>query len=389
MEQWKEELEKAFEGGLMKLVLSNPKKDYPYRRVVFVRKKIGFQRENYTDTQVFHENLTAAKAFTAAAELFGESYKQMNGTGEDVQGGFELEYRFSKGGKVFGGRKSAEKTKPQDTGHNRTKKYLIPEGSPLPALQDMGIFTKEGKVVNSMQDKFRQINRFAEMVDDGFDALPTDRPIHIIDFGCGKSYLTFILYYYFTEIKKREVRITGLDLKKDVIENCNRAAKRYGYENLHFQAGDVKDFVSDTPVDMVVTLHACDTATDYALAFAIKQKASLILSVPCCQHELNKQMKTDELTVLTRYGIVKERTAALLTDAIRADLITASGYKTQILEFVDMSHTPKNLLIRATKCFQPVTVKRQMLAEVKRATEAFSVKPTLQKLLEEEQEQSK
>ena len=389
MEQWKEELEKAFEGGLMKLVLSNPKKDYPYRRVVFVRKKNGFQRENHTDTQVFHENLTTEQAFTAAAELFGESYKQMNGTGEDAQGGFELEYRFSKGGKVFGGRKSAEKTKLQDTGHNRTKKYLIPEGSPLPALVDMGIFTKEGKVVNSMQDKFRQINRFTEMVDDGFDALPTDRPIHIIDFGCGKSYLTFILYYYFTEIKKREVRITGLDLKKDVIENCNRAAKRYGYENLHFQAGDVKDFVSDTPVDMVVTLHACDTATDYALAFAIKQKASLILSVPCCQHELNKQMKSDELSVFTRYGIVKERTAALLTDAIRADLITASGYKTQILEFVDMSHTPKNLLIRATKCFQPVTVKRQMLAEVKRATEAFSVKPTLQKLLEEEQEQSK
>ena len=384
MKQWKEELEKAFEDGLSKLILSNPKKDYPYRRVTFVKKEKGFQRENYTDTQVFHENLTSEEACKAAGELFGESLKQMNGVGEDAQGGFELEFRFSKGGKVFGGRKSAQKTKPQDTEHNRTKKYLIPEGSPLPALTDMGIFTKEGKLVASMQDKVRQINRFAEMVDDGFDALPTDRPIHILDFGCGKSYLTFILYYYFTEIKKREVRITGLDLKKDVIENCNRAAKRYGYENLHFQAGDVKDFVSETPVDMVVTLHACDTATDYALAFAIKQKASLILSVPCCQHELNKQMKSDELSVLTRYGIVKERTAALLTDAIRADLITASGYKTQILEFVDMSHTPKNLLIRATKCFQPVTVKRQMLAEVKRATEAFSVKPTLLALLQEE-----
>lgn len=386
MNDYTDEIRGYFLGGLKRLICSNPAgRDEAYRRVVFVRKDNGFQQESYTKTQVFHKNLTAEEAAEEAVKLFGAHMRQLNLTVDEQGETVTVEYKLSKGGKVFVTKhKEAAPVKEQPLSHNRAKKYLIPEGSPLPALTDMGIFTKEGKVVASMQDKFRQINRFAEMVDDGFEALPKDRPIHIIDFGCGKSYLTFILYYYFTEIKKREVRITGIDLKKDVIENCNRAAERYGYENLHFQAGDVKDFVTDTPVDMVVTLHACDTATDYALAFAVKQKASLILSVPCCQHELNKQMKTDELTVLTRYGIVKERTAALLTDAIRADLITASGYKTQILEFVDMSHTPKNLLIRATKCFQPVTVKRQMLAEVKRATEAFSVKPTLQRLLEEE-----
>ena len=384
MSDYSSEIREVFKGGLRRLICSNPAgKAEPYRRIVYVRKNNGFQQESYTEKQVFHKNLTPDEAAESVLALFGEHMRQLNLEIDEDGMTVSVEYKMSKGGKIFTTRKKDNAAvKEQPLSHNRAKNYLITEGSDVPPLVDMGIFTKDGKVVNSMQDKFRQINRFAEMVDDGFDALPTDRPIHIIDFGCGKSYLTFVLYYYFTEIKKREVRITGLDLKKEVIENCNRAAERYGYENLHFQAGDVKDFVSDTPVDMVVTLHACDTATDYALAFAVKQKASLILSVPCCQHELNKQMKTDELSVLTRYGIVKERTAALLTDAIRADLITACGYKTQLLEFVDMSHTPKNLLIRATRCFQPVTVKRQMLAEVKRAAEAFSVKPTLWKLLE-------
>lgn len=391
-----EELKAFFRDGAVRLVCSNAVKqaDNPYRRIVFVRKVNGYQQENYTEKQVFHKNLSAEEAAEEAIRIFESVMRQMNLTVEKDGVIRSIEWKRSKGGKVFrtehmvsgddgaAAKQASARNISETESHNRIKNYLIPEGTVIPPLVDMGIFTKEGKVVASMQDKFRQINRFVEMVEDGFEALPKDKVIHILDFGCGKSYLTFILYYYFTEIKKREVRITGLDLKADVIENCNRAAAAYGYRNLHFEVGDVNAFESRTDIDMVVTLHACDTATDYALYHAIRFKASLILSVPCCQHELNRQMKTDELSLLTHYGIIKERTAALVTDAIRANLLTANGYKAQVLEFVDMSHTPKNLLIRATKCFQPVNVKKKAMDEVRKTMQAFDLKPTLVTLLE-------
>lgn len=384
MDDFVEKINQYYLNGLTKLICSNPaSKAEPYRRIVFQKKKEGYQQECYTEKQVFHKNMSADEAAAETIRLFGTHMRQLNLFIRDTAGEYTVEYRFSKAGKVFVSvNRENGAAKPEELAHNRKKNYLIPEGTVIPALVDMGIFTKEGKVVASMQDKFRQINRFVEMVEDGFEALPKDRPIHILDFGCGKSYLTFILYYYFTEIKKKEVHITGLDLKADVIANCNRAAKAYGYENLHFEVGDVNAFESRTDIDMVVTLHACDTATDYALYHAIRFKASLILSVPCCQHELNKQMKTEELSILTRYGIIQERTAALLTDAIRANMLIANGYKAQVLEFVDMSHTPKNLLIRATRCFQPPSVKRRALEEAEQAMQAFAVRPTIVKLLE-------
>ncbi len=233
--------------------------------------------------------------------------------------------------------------------HNREKKYILQEGKPVEFLVGLGVQSKEGIIAKNRYDKFRQINRYLEYIEDVLDTLPVDRPIRIIDFGCGKSYLTFALYYYLKVLQNRDLEVLGLDLKKDVIEHCNRLAQEYGYDKLHFQVGDISSFEGWTEVDMVVSLHACDTATDYALEKAVKWGAKVIMAVPCCQHEVNKQIKCEELEPVLQYGIIKERISALLTDAIRADILTQQGYDTQILEFIDMEHTPKNLLIRAVK----------------------------------------
>lgn len=363
-----------------KVVLSNPSADAAYRRIVFVRKPAGYQREAYTQTQVFHANIAAGELGGAIDEAF-EKYRQCN----LFYASRTAEVKKSKSGKrMYSEGKAAAPGKEDHTSHDRQKQYVIPEGTVVPPLVDMGVFTKEGKVVASMHDKFRQINRFVEIVAQSAESLPSDRPIRIVDFGCGKSYLTFILYYFFTEIRGTEVIITGLDLKEDVIRNCNAAAERYGYRNLTFAVGDVGEYVNREPVDMVVTLHACDTATDFALYHAICGRAKLILSVPCCQHEMNKTMSTEKLPILGRYGIVKERMAALMTDAIRANLLTACGYKTQVLEFVDLSHTPKNLLLRATAVLQPKSVRERALREAEELLEMLGCEQKLHALLRED-----
>ena len=267
--------------------------------------------------------------------------------------------------------------------HNRTKKYVLQEGVPVPFLVDLGVMTAEGKVVKSRYDKFRQINRFLEFIEDVLPNLDPNRTNTIIDFGCGKSYLTFAMYYYFRELKKLDVNIIGLDLKEDVIAICNGLAEKYGYEKLHFYQGDIASYTGRDAVDMVVTLHACATATDYALEKAVKWNAKVILSVPCCQHELNRQIANKELYPIMDYGILKERMAALLTDEIRAKLLENAGYETQILEFIDMEHTPKNLLIRAVKRQEG---SKKLPEELKACMEAYHVKPTLADLLAEKEE---
>ena len=264
-------------------------------------------------------------------------------------------------------------------GHNRKKEYIFNEGDIIEPMIDMGILTSEGKVVRTMYDKFKQINRFAQIIDDVIKDKGY-RNLNIIDFGCGKSYLTFILYYYFTEVKHMNVTMTGLDLKEDVIKHCNEAAAKYGYDGLHFEVGDINGYHSDKPVDMVITLHACDTATDYALEKAVRWNASVILSVPCCQHELNRQIKNETLAPILEYGILKERFSAILTDGLRAQMLESKGYDTQILEFIDMEHTPKNLLIRAVKN-ENKKYSEQQKAAWEACIEAFHVKPTLQKEL--------
>ena len=383
MQAEKSELQKIIQtiwsSELYKIILSNPTGEGNYRKIVLNRQKKGWQAEQYTEKQVFHENLPEGKVQDYLMENMSNAFRQCGAW----DGTFEHTVRISKKGKVTGMKKRTAQTEAPKakTENNRKKNYLLEEGTVIPPLVDMGIFTAEGKVVRSMYDKYRQINRFVELIDDEIDALPKDQTIRIIDFGCGKSYLTFILYYYLVELKKRDVEITGLDLKADVIAHCNKAAEKYGYDKLHFQVGDIGGYETEEQIDMVISLHACDTATDYALYHAIRWKEKLIFSVPCCQHELNKQMKSDNLSILTRYGIVKERTAALMTDAIRGNLLTESGYRTQLLEFVDLSHTPKNLLIRAVRSMIPASAKKQARAEVDAIEKEFGLQPTLDTLL--------
>lgn len=237
--------------------------------------------------------------------------------------------------------------------------------------------TIDGRIVHARYDKFRQINRYLEFVEDILPVFSKDECIHIIDFGCGKSYLTFALYYYLHEKKGYQIAITGLDLKEDVIDYCSALAEKYGYEALHFEKGDIAGFTGADHVDMVVTLHACDTATDYALQKAVDWGARVILSVPCCQHEVNKQIRNEALAPVLKYGLIRERMSALLTDAIRADLLEEHGYDTQILEFIDMEHTPKNILIRAVKG------RGKKDTGIQRLTEELQVHTTLQKLFEQ------
>ena len=402
---------------MLLLTISNPRKAEEVKkyniRPILVKDKLVFQSAAYTKTQVFHKNLSKRELLEEVEKIL-PLYKQV----QLQTSGAELTALINKKGKA------AIKVKKQNNPavaklssdkshllHNRTKKYILPEGVAVPFLKDLGVMTAEGKIVRTKYDKYRQINRFLEFIEDVLPHLPKDREITILDFGCGKSYLTFAMYYYLKELKGYDIRdfgcgksyltfamyyylkelkgydirIIGLDLKKDVIKNCSRLAVKYGYDKLNFYEGSIEEFEGVTQVDMVVTLHACDTATDYALYKALRWGASVILSVPCCQHELNKQISASEFEPITDYGILKERFCALATDGIRAKILEEQGYDTQILEFIDMEHTPKNLLIRALHRKKPSAKKREKASkEVNAFCEQFGFAPTLWKLLQEE-----
>ena len=361
------------------IVLSDPRDaEQEEKRVTLTKRGLAWQIERFRNDQAFHENVEQEELLPMLAQLM-EHFKQLNAWDPEYQYSLKL---TKKGKPLFNRRRCLLKPR-QQAGHDREKNYLLREGEVVPPLVDMGVFTKEGKVVRTMYDKYRQINRFLELVNDEMDRFPADEPLHIIDFGCGKSYLTFILYYYLVQVRGMDVSITGLDLKAAVIGRCNAAAEKYGYDKLHFELGDINGYTPDGPVDMVITLHACDTATDYALYNAVTWDVKLILSVPCCQHEVNAQMQAERLSLFTRYGLIQERMAALLTDAARADLLTYRGYSTQVVEFIDMAHTPKNILLRARKANLPESTRQKALEEVRTAMEEFHVKPTLYRLLAE------
>ena len=371
---------------LIRVILSNPSsKDGVIKicaRPVLKNKSLLFQIEEYTKTQVFHKNLTAGDAGSyLTGKLFSDTSSQTasfkNALVETQS--FTANVLVSKKGTITIKKKmNASAKQPKiSLSHNRKKKYILEEGIPVPFLIDLGVMTQNGSIVNAHYDKFRQINRFLEYIEDILPSLPTGRELRILDFGCGKSYLTFAIYYYLKVLKGYPVRITGLDLKEDVIRHCNELAVKYGYDKLEFLCGDIAYYDGCSQVDMVVTLHACDTATDYALAKAVGWGAKVILSVPCCQHELNKQIKNDLLSPVLHYGILKERMAALITDGLRAQILEANGYRTQILEFIDMAHTPKNLLIRAVYNGHCADNK----AQIDELLAAFDVNPTLYRLL--------
>lgn len=374
-DELKAKIQEVFALDIKKVIISNGR-NTEYKKIVISRQKTGYQAEKFTDKQAFHDNVRESELPDYCEKFLREGYMQLNA----FTGTLELAIKISKKGKVFlSSSKFANQLKVK-TENNRKKQYYLEEGTVIPPLVDMGVFTKEGKVVNSMYDKYRQINKFIQFIEEAVEKEGL-KSLNIVDFGCGKSYLTFVVYYYLTYVKGLEISMTGLDLKEDVIKKCQATARKYGYENLNFQVGDVAEYESDKPIDMVITLHACDTATDYAIYNAIKWDSKIIISVPCCQHELNSQIKSEEFEILTRYGLLKERTAAIMTDAIRANLLEYSGYKTQILEFIDFTHTPKNLLIRAVKSNISREHRDRMLKEADNIIEEFNLSPTLYRLI--------
>ncbi|GAA0865539.1 SAM-dependent methyltransferase [Paraclostridium tenue] len=381
MEELKKSINEITNDNIVKVVISNKlNKEVEYNKVnIYLKeknKKEYYQIEKYTDKQVFHENIEKNMLNEKMLEFINGNYKQVGAWSETNT----YDLKISKKGKIFLAKKKSDNKNVVNKSHNREKNYILKEGMLIQPLIDLGVFTKEGKIVNSKYDKYKQINRFIEIIDD--EIKKNDyKELTILDFGCGKSYLTFVLYYYFVEIKKINVKMIGLDLKADVIKKCNDIAKKYNYENLSFELGDINGYKYTDKVDMVITLHACDTATDYALYNAIKWNAKMIFSVPCCQHEFNNQIKSSDFSLITKYGIIKERVSALMTDAVRGNLLEAIGYKTQLLEFIDIAHSPKNILIRASKGNVSKDKREKSLKEVNNIINEFNLEPTLLKLL--------
>lgn len=400
MAEIREVLNQIMNEGLEQIILSDTRnKDVAQKvrvRPVKIRGELLFQETLYRGTQVFHSNHTASEMKERILCMLGQSEEPLTDA-RFGQAQFaaltcsatalvgkkgNLTLKVKKKQQAEGGAQTAEEAAKRLAAleHNKTKQYILQEGKPVDFLVGLGVQSPDGKVTKAKYDKFRQINRYLEFIEDVLEELPADRTIRIIDFGCGKSYLTFAMYYYLHELKGRDIRITGLDLKEDVIDHCNELAVKCGYDRLQFEKGDISTYTGADQVDMVVTLHACDTATDYALDKAVKWGARVIMAVPCCQHEVNRQIHCEELKPLLQYGLIRERMSALITDALRANLLTEQGYETQILEFIDMEHTPKNLLIRAVKKNRIRPVKKEGTEDI---FAFLGISPTLAKLLEE------
>ncbi len=366
--------------GVRAAVLSSPRNgaecDAIRLRLVELKGGPAYQAELRKGQKAFHRNIAAAELEAALAPWltqFKRGEFELARGSASLLGNKRGELSLLRRGAASAGAASAGAASAgaasagaAPAAHNRSKRYILPEGTPVPFLVDLGVMRPDGTVVKARYDKFKQVNRFLEFIEDELDELRRaaaarpDGTLRVIDFGCGKSYLTFAIYYFLTELRGMKVKALGLDLKEDVIGGCSALAGRYGYAGLRFELGDIADYSGEAEADLVISLHACDTATDYALDAALRWGARVILAVPCCQHELNAQLGRraaeagapagrEALAPLLKYGMLRERFAALATDAIRAELLEAAGYAAQILEFIDLEHTPKNLLIRAVR----------------------------------------
>jgi len=363
--------------NINKVIFSDPKKDSKYKKGKGYRIKIKdkelIQFELFTDKQAFHFNVSFDDLLSFLNETFCASFNQA----EIETSGYTYRYRLTSKGHLLSNKKK-NTVSLVTLSNNREKTYLIEEGMIVEPLIDLGVMTKEGKVVKAYYDKFKQINRFLSIIDDTLKGEDKEE-LNIIDFGCGKSYLTFIVYYYLTFVKKKKVHMIGLDLKEDVIKKCNQIRDKYKYQNLNFEIGDISLYKPKTHVDMIITLHACDTATDFAMYHAIMLKTKYLLSVPCCQHEINLQMKKDTLGLISKYGLLKDRMCAIITDSIRANLLEYCGYDVSMIEFIDFAQTPKNILIRAVKKSDTPNMKSLKLVED--ALKEYNISQTLYNLL--------
>ncbi|MBQ9789135.1 MAG: SAM-dependent methyltransferase [Lentisphaeria bacterium] len=376
-------MKEIFRNKIFRFILSSPaSKQGEFRKIdgkLLLKngEEVFFLEQFSPKNQAFHRHLKVEELEKFITDNFGGNFRQL----ELYDAEFQHSFRAAKKRTLYNKHRHNENFAVKSA-QNREKNYILKEGMAIEPLIELGIFSRDLKIIKAKSDKYRQINRFIEFIADATASYQVGDRIRVIDFGCGKSYLTFIVYYYLTFIKKLDAEILGLDLKADVINKCNLLAQKFNYKKLKFQLGDIGKFTDGDGVDMVITLHACDVATDYALFNAVKWQSRIILSVPCCQHELNSQFDCTEFPMLQRYGIIKERLSAILTDNIRAELLRSEGYKTDLLEFVDLSHTPKNILIRAIKSNALDDKKRQeILTEVAKLQEKFNFKQKLYSLL--------
>jgi len=381
MDDLHRKLDSLFEKKLIRVTISNRRSPVTEVqkitiRPVLVKGETLYQLERFKNNQAFHENITSDVLKETVLRLLTEEYRQLDALCE----GSDISIKLSKKNKVLFSEKKNTAYAEVFT-HNRQKKYILDESETSPVLLELGVQTKDGKIAAPMYDKYKQINRFLEFIDD-IASKDDAEEFKIIDFGCGKSYLTFVVYEYFIK-KGRKVQIVGLDLKRDVIAKCNNIAKKNGYDMLTFEVGDIKDYKPKFKPDMVISLHACDTATDFALFNAINWDARYILSIPCCQHELNNQMNSSANSIVAPYGLLRERFCAMTTDAIRAKLLEYSGYNVSVMEFIDMEHSPKNILIRAKKKKTPIAdaKKAELKNDVETFLKDFGVSQTLHTLL--------
>ena len=343
-------------------------------RPVLLKGELRYQLESFRDNKAFHRNVTGQELLKILESQLESRYRQALVV-TDRQ---TIQYSMKRDGSYKRHATASLPLPGKVQSHNREKEYILKEGENIPALVDLGVFTADFKIVRAKYDKYKQINRFIELIDHAFKDYRKDS-ITILDFGCGKSYLTFILYYYFAVKRKMDATIIGYDIKEDVVKRCGEIARKYGYEGLEFVRADVtKDVLTDRNIDMIVTLHACDVATDFALHYAITKKADFIFSVPCCQHEVNSSIrKGGDLDILLKHGIIKERVSALLTDAIRANVLEDMGYTVDMIEFIDFDHSPKNIMIRARRNGKPGTKGRNQAQQL---ADSYGFKQTLLEL---------